>query len=200
MRAARTLWLGTIGLCALACAAPARAQDPAVAPVPDAAQPQPLPPSAPQPSAPHLLSFTVSGGVSLGSYEAGTLYFLTESIKRSQGEYELKIATGASAGSANALIALIDSCRPQVADPTYSLGYQTWLPVGIAQLFVPERVTPISVLNRGPLVGAMERLAERVRAEGLPTSCDLVFGVSVTRKVPARVPIRDRALSSALDV
>jgi hypothetical protein len=125
----------------------------------------------------------VSGGVSLGAFEAGVMYFLTEAIKRSRGEADLRIATGASAGSANALISLMDSCVPPADDPTQSLGFKMWIPVGISQLFQPRKVTATSVLTRTPLKRAMEGVAKRWR-EGLRVDCDVVLGVSVTRKVP----------------
>ena len=166
-------------LLSVACASPALAQAPSPGPQP--------------------FSITVSGGVSLGAYEAGVLYFLTEAIKRSQGEAELRIATGASAGSANALISLLDSCRAPVEDPARSLGFQTWLPVGMNELFVPELVTASSVFTRAPLVVAMERVAQRY-GEGLRADCDVVLGVSVTRETPTHVAFRNSATQSALEI
>jgi predicted acylesterase/phospholipase RssA len=148
---------------------------------------------------PRTLSFTVSGGVSLGAYEAGALYFLTEAIKRSQGDVELRIATGASAGSANALISLLDSCRPVEDDPARSLGYETWLPVGMAQLFLPERVTATSVLSRKPLERAMARLARHFAA-GLRADCDVVLGVSVTRETPTHAELNNRTSRTTLEI
>ena len=151
------------------------------------------------PVEPQVLSFTVSGGVSLGAFEAGVLYFLTESITRSGGGVDLRIATGASAGSANALIALMDSCLPPVEDPTRSMGFQTWIPVGLKQLFDPKQVTAVSVLNRGPLREAMGRVAKRWRA-GLRADCDVVLGVSVTRKKPTRANLNETGRGAAVEV
>ncbi|HKP58057.1 MAG TPA: hypothetical protein VJV78_15100 [Polyangiales bacterium] len=165
MRAATMRLGGPVLLCALACQSIAGAQN------------------AQAPNDPRVLSITVSGGVSLGAFEAGVLYFLSEAIKRSEGAVDLRIATGASAGSANALISLLDSCSARVDDPTQSLGFQTWIPVGLQQLFKPDEVTPTSVLSREPLREAMQRVATKWRA-GLRADCDVVLGVSVTRKVP----------------
>jgi hypothetical protein len=151
------------------------------------------------PIAPQVLSFTVSGGVSLGAFEAGVLHFLGEAITRSQGAVDLRIATGASAGSANALIGLMDSCSPQLEDPAQSLGFQTWIPVGLAQLFDPKQVTAISVLNRAPLREAMGRVAKRWRA-GLRADCDVVLGVSVTRKKPTRANLSASGRGAAVEV
>ncbi|HMI90958.1 MAG TPA: hypothetical protein VK509_06320, partial [Polyangiales bacterium] len=174
---------------------------PAALPAANQAQPaSPTAPSAPAAGAgPRSLSFTVSGGVSLGAYEAGALHFLTEAIKRSQGQVELRIATGASAGGANALISLIDSCSPIEDDPARSLGFETWLPVGMRQLFQPERVTATSVLTRAPLERALARLGRHFRA-GLRADCDVVLGVSVTREVAAHAELSNRASRTALEI
>jgi hypothetical protein len=148
---------------------------------------------------PRILSFTVSGGVSLGAFEAGVMYFLTEAIKRSQGEVELRIATGASAGSANALISVIDSCLAPIDDPAAGLGFKTWVPVGIAQLYVPKKVTPTSILTREPIQRAMQAVTQRWR-EGLRADCDVVLGVSVTRKVPQFAVLTKQDLGPAVQV
>jgi predicted acylesterase/phospholipase RssA len=161
--------------------------------------PTAVPAVASSSAGPRPLSFTVSGGVSLGAYEAGALHFLTEAIKRSEGQVELRIATGASAGGANALISLMDSCRPTEDDPARSLGFETWLPVGMGQLFQPERVTATSVLTRAPLERAMARLARHFRA-GLRADCDVVLGVSVTREIAAHAELSNRATGTALEI
>lgn len=207
--------LGRVGLSVVGalctCVVLARAQEPApasqIAPG-DAALPSPAPKvdDAARPDSlpavhapPRVLSFTVSGGVSLGAFEAGVLYFLTEAIKHSGGEVELRIATGASAGSANALISVMDSCSPPVDDPTQGLGFQTWIPVGISQLFDPKKVTPTSILSREPIRRAMRKLAQRWR-QGLRADCDVVLGVSVTRKVPQFAALTKRDFGPAVQV
>ena len=48
----------------------------------------------------------VSGGVSLGSWEAGFMYLYLEAQK-ARPQHEVRIVTGASAGSANALVSAI---------------------------------------------------------------------------------------------
>jgi hypothetical protein len=171
----------SLWLCALH-ASPSRAQQP------EGARP-----------APQALSFTVSGGVSLGAYEAGALYVLTEAAKRSEGEFDVRIATGASAGSANALISLMESCRPIQDDPAQGLGFRTWLPVGMAQLFRPAQVSAISVLTREPLERALERL-EHAFTAGLRADCDVVLGVSATREVATHAVLSNRAAEAALEI
>jgi predicted acylesterase/phospholipase RssA len=49
------------------------------------------------------VALTVSGGVSLGAYEAGYLYCILAAQRANPGSFRTVIATGASAGSVNAL-------------------------------------------------------------------------------------------------
>ena len=56
------------------------------------------------------MALVISGGASLGVYEAGYLYALGEVLKR-QG-IPLRVATGASAGSGNALFTALSGCTP----------------------------------------------------------------------------------------
>ena len=69
------------------------------------------------------LAVTISGGVSLGSYEAGYLYLSTQTVRHTRGRYTLRLLTGASAGGVNALVTAINSCRPPNRDPHDDLGW-----------------------------------------------------------------------------
>ncbi|HTO98183.1 MAG TPA: hypothetical protein VMK66_14135, partial [Myxococcales bacterium] len=44
-------------------------------------------------------SITISGGVSLGSYEAGLVYYMVEAMRLNPSAATPRIVTGASAGS-----------------------------------------------------------------------------------------------------
>ncbi|HEX5661635.1 MAG TPA: patatin-like phospholipase family protein, partial [Polyangiales bacterium] len=144
------------------------------------------------PTAPPVLGLTVSGGVSLGSFEAGYLYYLFETLKLNPGLVEPRIFTGASAGSANAILSFLASCSPRDPRPDQSLFYQTWIPVGLDQLFSPDHVSQRALFTQEPLRQKLDRLAD-VWAAGLPTSCDATLGMSTTRVTAARVDlIKDR--------
>jgi predicted acylesterase/phospholipase RssA len=138
---------------------------------------------------PELLSLTISGGVSLGVYQAGFLYLVAEAVKRSQGQLQLHLVTGASAGSVNGLITALESCLPGNDSPTGALGWQTWVDIGHRELFDEADVTSISTFTRRPLVHALERI-RRVWSAGLPRDCDVVVGATVTRLIPQRVRLR----------
>ncbi|MCK6546532.1 patatin-like phospholipase family protein [Myxococcota bacterium] len=132
--------------------------------------------------------YTVSGGVSLGAYEAGFLYLAGEAAKRSGGRIRVPLYTGASAGSANAVIAALEQCAPSNDHPSEDLGFRAWMPVGHRELFVEDEVTPLSVFSRRALDHAV-RLIEERWMRGLPEDCDVVIGVSVTRVEARRVEV-----------
>ncbi|MBZ4411038.1 patatin-like phospholipase family protein [Myxococcus sp. XM-1-1-1] len=146
---------------------------------PAKAQPIPLDESGVPATA---VSLTVSGGVSLGVYEAGFLYYALASAQGSQ-EVDLRLLTGASAGSLNSLLAVMASCGAELPPPDQSLFWRTWVPVGFNQLFIPASTSPLGVFSREWLErGAAD--IEKAWNQGLSTSCDVVFGVSTTRVEP----------------
>ncbi|RKH01605.1 patatin-like phospholipase family protein [Corallococcus carmarthensis] len=135
-----------------------------------------------QTASPKAVSLTVSGGVSLGTYEAGFLYYSGTS---SQGEraVDLRLVTGASAGSLNALLAVMATCGVDASTPAQSLFWDIWVPIGFNDLFIPSSTTPLGVFSRESL----ERRAvhiEQAWNRGLDSSCDVVLGVSTTRVAP----------------
>lgn len=149
--------------------------------------------AAPEPASqpkgePIPLAITVSGGVSLGAYEAGYLYYYTETLKRNRDKFRLHVATGASAGSLNALLAALSTCSELEPDPTRTLLFRAWVGVGLKQLFVPSETQPSALFSRKALQPVMDELSARWKL-GLPADCDFVFGVATTRLVPKQLEI-----------
>ncbi|MEW5742529.1 MAG: patatin-like phospholipase family protein [Myxococcota bacterium] len=145
------------------------------------------------------VALTISGGASLGNYEAGYVWYLNELLSLNPQLGDARIFTGTSAGSANALVALMERCRPWTARPQDSLGYRLWVPVGIDTLFDSAATTPIAAFSRQPLVDAVERLRAAWK-EGLADGCDAVLGVSVTRLEPAQEQVAaHKAIPRALE-
>ncbi|HEU4533513.1 MAG TPA: patatin-like phospholipase family protein, partial [Polyangiaceae bacterium] len=126
---------------------------------------------------------TISGGVSLGSYEAGFLYYALETAKRNPELFDLRLATGASAGSINALLSVMSACSGLDETPSESLFYSTWVSVGFRELFVPADATALGVFSRRHLGRRVARIEERWK-QGLSETCDVVLGVSATRVEP----------------
>ncbi len=134
----------------------------------------------------------VSGGVSLGSYEAGFLYYLVESMKLSPDVFDVRIATGASAGSINGLLTLLSACDAKSTDPKTSLFYTTWTDIGFPGLFDPKQKSPISLFSRNTMNKVSDRILARV-GQGFPESCDVVLGVTTTRLSPKRDALGSRS-------
>jgi predicted acylesterase/phospholipase RssA len=150
--------------------------------------PLPVSPSA----APAPLALTVAGGVSLGSYEAGYLYYLTETLKRNPEFFDVQVVTGASAGAANSLLTVLSLCGPQETDPERSVFYRAWIPVGLGELFRPEDVSVMGIFSKQAIHLALDQI-EAAWDEGLPDACDIVWGVSTTRLAPIPVAVGDGA-------
>ncbi|MBK6459974.1 MAG: patatin-like phospholipase family protein [Myxococcales bacterium] len=145
----------------------------------------PIPAEPPPRARPIPLALVVSGGVSLGAYEAGFLHELLETLKTSPGFVELKVATGASAGSINSLLSLLTGCSPKIDDPQQGPLFQTWSDVGFPGLYDPKGTTAIALFSRATMRAVTTRLEQRFSA-GLPSSCDVVLGVSTTRLAPQK--------------
>ena len=136
---------------------------------------------------------TVSGGVSLGAYEGGFLYYLLRVMQASGLPMRVRLAAGTSAGSVNSLLALLYSCGGLPEQPEDSLFYQTWMPLGIDMLFAPEEVTATGALSRRWLEEVARRIDVRWQA-GLPSTCDVVWGVATTRLTPRPVNLAHKRL------
>jgi hypothetical protein len=113
-------------------------------------------------SVPFVIS--ASGGISLGSYQAGVTWalgrltrLLADSARiRSTlrlGQPLLAAATGASAGNVNAVLSAIEWCSAAPASPEQSLFWRVWVNVGWPELFPTEDLVPGSddygVFDRG---------------------------------------------------
>ncbi|MEM7433817.1 MAG: patatin-like phospholipase family protein [Myxococcota bacterium] len=136
------------------------------------------------------VALTISGGVSLGAYEAGYLYLMTQTMRHTRGRYNLRLVTGASAGSVNSLIAALNFCRPDNKDPTQDLGWSLWMDLGFDQLYDKKRVGPTNVFTRDALLEGVEKVRE-VWDQGLPNDCDVVIGISATRVESYPVKLND---------
>ncbi len=136
---------------------------------------------------PTPFSLTLSGGVSLGAYESGLLYYTLEWLRANAGRSELRLTTGASAGSVNSVLAVLDQCGADHPSPSQSLFYRTWVPLGFAQLFTGH-ASPRAVFSRDWFTQTAAGI-EAVWNAGLDARCDVVMGIAVTRVVPRRVDI-----------
>ncbi len=149
--------------------------------------------AAPAPAS-ERLALTLSGGVSLGNYEAGLTWTVVQYLRTSARDLELSAVTGASAGSLNALLAAALWCedKSETGDghPDTNLFHEAWTPVGIEEL-LPEAATAYraddALLTAAPLEGALQRIRARLFEPGgrrFRPGCSVPLGLTVTRDVP----------------
>ena len=151
---------------------------------------------------------TISGGISLGSYEAGVNWGLLELFKLTAQDslrrawnlprYELKAMAGASAGNINGFLAAVEWCRTrEPVPPELSLLWKIWVRTGFDQLFPLERYN-----QRDSAQALFSRryfqqvLFDTVRAtmRDLPPSqaldgCTIPVGVTITKLTPGEISI-----------
>jgi hypothetical protein len=143
----------------------------------------------------------VSGGISLGAYQGGVTWGLTQFFRstseaafrakyRTKREFKLMGMTGASAGNINSVFTAVEWCRDAARqDPETSLFWRAWTHVGWEQLYPQNpKLRDLSVYHRSyfqdklyPEVG--KRLTEKQRGCGLPV------GIVVTKARPDTVNI-----------
>ncbi len=138
---------------------------------------------------PAAYGITVSGGVTLGNHEAGYVYTLVEGLKRSESAV-VPITTGASAGSVNGFLAAVQGCRAPQDDPTQTLFWNSWVPLGIDDGIDEDAATRVSMFTKDSLLRELEALDD-IWTEGLDASCDVAIAIPVTRLEPVSVRLNE---------
>jgi predicted acylesterase/phospholipase RssA len=156
-------------------------------------------------------ALVVSGGVSLGSYQAGFLYYYTlflhdrawvlheipperRTALRSLGldlpvdpPSGFSIVTGASAGSVNALLAAYTGCREPERVPAQSLFFQTWNTLSMETLLEDGSVGYDHAFSSRPIESAINKLKtlepEKWR------HCRFSLGATTTRLTPREIDL-----------
>jgi predicted acylesterase/phospholipase RssA len=140
-------------------------------------------------------SLVISGGVSLGAYEAGynwTMIKILNKIKESGKlvEPDLRSAAGASAGSINTLLSAIYWCQkdsiPLKNSVDDNLFYETWVNLGIEDLAIrgedPENKS--TFFTRKVLEKKAEKIIEHLKQPIYKKNCEVPLGISVTKVTP----------------
>lgn len=142
-------------------------------------------------------SLTISGGISLGVYEAGLNWVIIEQLRngRLKGDKmdRLLAITGASAGAINTLIAALRYCEVKSSPSTVedNLFNKTWRTIGIEGL-LPDTKSNYDqlnshqdgVLSRKIFSKVLNSLSEKAHARTYRNGCYLNLGLTVTRHVP----------------
>ncbi len=206
-RARPTITLATAGLslCLLASlmAWPAAA-DPgpsAETPAIPATEAPPAPPVMVGPEGPPMpVSLSISGGVSLGAYEAGVTWGAVRYLRAwgddrsmrpdpGDGPVSLVGITGASAGAINTLVTALSWCsKPQgLGRPGGNLLRDLWLGVGFDGLLPPdgEGFLPLDgAMTRAAFVPGMQELQAAIDRTDFRPHCRVPIAFTVTRGVP----------------
>jgi hypothetical protein len=131
----------------------------------------------------------LSGGVSLGAYQAGYLYYTSLVFHENPELLSAKLLTGSSAGGLNTLLSILSFCGKPSPDPKQSALWEAWMRLKAEDLAGPAGDRRALVPRR-----AFLEIAEGIREEwnkGVPRSCDIVVGVSATRLRPQPVRLSD---------
>ncbi len=140
-------------------------------------------------------AMVISGGVSLGAYEAGYNWAIVKLLRTlashsSKVHPQLKSLAGASAGSINALLSGIYWCQrdnsPLHNSVNDNLFYDIWTGIDIKNLqIVGDDPTNSSTLfTRAPLENAAKKIIEHMQQPIYRKGCSIPLGVIVTKSHP----------------
>jgi predicted acylesterase/phospholipase RssA len=154
------------------------------------------------------ISLVSRGGVSLGNWQAGFLYVLTEWAKTRPGQRHgpglsdpaFSTVTGASAGAVNGLAAAIDGCKGPNPSAEESLYYQIWVGLGLfgrhgnPGLFpsAPGSSTVYSLFTKEALEATLAKATLHIENGGQHPSCVVDFGFVATHLSPTESPVHVR--------
>jgi predicted acylesterase/phospholipase RssA len=125
------------------------------------------------------LALSISGGTSLGAYEAGYCYYFTRWVKNNDSLFDLKVVTGTSAGSINALITFLSMAkyRPD-SIPQKSLFYGIWSQVDFGSIRGPD--TRLGLLDRMGLKLGLNSIIKFLE-DSANRQTDCYLGITATR-------------------
>jgi predicted acylesterase/phospholipase RssA len=159
------------------------------------------------------LGLSISGGISLGSYQAGVNYGLLEVYRHaawngsidSIPKYRLRTVTGASAGNINTLLWAVEACtnvhtpgQPYVSPlPEHSLFWQVWLDIGWDAL-MKEKSPELALFDRTALIQGVvgHYLKPRLSDPRLVDGCRVPAGITLTRIRPDTLYLQGLAIET----
>ena len=154
----------------------------------------------------HLeLSLVSRGGASLGNWQAGFLFSVTEWAKSRRGHDTgygasapaFSTVTGASAGAVNGFAATIEGCKEQNVSARASLYYQIWIDLGlfgrygVPGLFPGEEggSSALALFTGDALEATLEKAANYIESGGMLSGCSVDFGFVATHIDPKQSPV-----------
>jgi predicted acylesterase/phospholipase RssA len=139
-------------------------------------------------------SMVISGGVSLGAYEAGYNWGIINLIKKvnrssPKVRIELKSLSGASAGSINALISAIYWCQENdnyFNSVDKNLFFNTWVEIDYNDLIIKKEhpTNKTTLFKRDALIKKANRIISHMNKRVYKRGCKIPLGVTVTKVNP----------------
>lgn len=162
----------------------------------------------PQDSTPIL--FTISGGISLGSYQSGVNWALVRFIRRAnERSYRERMhlarpyfaaMAGASAGNINALLSAVAWCNERPGEsPDSSVFWKSWVPTGWQELFPrhDDRKELGGVFDRTYYDSvSMPGIKSGMHGVAYPEQCNIPLGMTMTRIVPTQTRVTQHVSAS----
>ena len=141
------------------------------------------------------VSMVISGGVSLGAYEAGYNWAMIKMLSNIREnsqlvEPKLRSVTGASAGSINALLTAMYWCqKPEIEDTNSienNLFYNTWVELGLEELIIEGRDphNKSTLFKRDSLRIQAKKMLEHFKKPIYQKGCEVPLGIAVTKATP----------------
>ena len=140
-------------------------------------------------------SMVISGGVSLGAYEAGYNWAAIKLLSKLREKSllanpQLRSVAGASAGSINALMTAMYWCQkesiPLKNSVNDNLFYETWGNLGIEDLAIHgvDSDNKSTLFSRKGLIQKAHYILEQMEQPIFRKGCEVPLGVSVTKVTP----------------
>ena len=140
-------------------------------------------------------SLALSGGVSLGAYEAGGTWAILElrRLAREEGVVDRALASsaGASAGGINTLLVALESCAPaQSSTAADNLLRNTWISIGIDEMLPANEDAwraDDGLLTRNAFTHVTDEIARRSSSGELIPGCEIPITLMVTSVDPVDI-------------
>ena len=139
-------------------------------------------------------SIVISGGVSLGAYEAGYNWAMVKMLSKLKAskivQPNLRSLAGASAGSINALLTGMYWCQkdsvPYKNDINNNLFYETWVNLGLEDLLIKgkSKRNRSTLFTRKTLEKKADLIVKQLNKPIYKRGCSVPLGFSVTKAKP----------------
>ena len=140
-------------------------------------------------------SMVISGGVSLGAYEAGYNWAMINMLKREKTKSkivdpELRSVAGASAGSINSLLTAMYWCQEDSVPLRNSINdnlfFETWVHLGIEDLAIigEDPNNQNSLFTADGLRKKGDKIIKHLEQPIFKKNCEVPLGIAVTKAQP----------------